>query len=350
MFGAIAPTHMPPTRILAALALATSLASLVNARTFTDDKGRKIEAELLSVDGSEVTLNKGGRKFTLPVTRFSQADQKFIREWASSKATTTFNLGYLSSNPKPVAPPAVTTPPKPGVSPPADLPKPKPGATLTLKFPELEKDFNGKPAAVSVRIPKSYDPSKPVPLFIFLGGGKGSSSPGGALSLTRDDFVCAGLPYPNSGRSPWQANMVGRPDIVWAYWKPMLARLHAAIPNLDPRVRIIGGFSNGAHAIDALLANREFGSAFSAFVLIEGGGSPGGNYQGVKGKHIYYAWGDKSPIARSAGVVLSRARQGGMRMRSHAMKDTGHQFPKTEKTAVQSWLYETVIPDLKRSR
>ena len=312
------------TQRLIVVALTVLFACPIGARTFTDDKGRRIEAELLGVDGINVTFNKGGQEFTLPITRFSAPDQEFIKSWAAEKAA-----------------PSASTPtgPKPT--------GPKPGANLTFEFPELEKDFSGKPAAFSARIPQNYDPAKPVPLFIFLGGGKGTSSPGGAVTLTNGDFVCVGLPYPNSGRNPRQSNMVGRFDNVWNYWKPMIAKLEEAVPNLDPKIRIIGGFSNGAHAIDGLLGEEKFTSAFSAFVLIEGGGTQGGTYRGARDRHIYYAWGEKSPIAAHARTVLSRAKRGQMKIRYNEMKGVGHQFPAAEKTGVKSWLYETVLPDLR---
>ena len=317
---------MVDVRFLVALVV-SALAGSGYARTFTDDKGRKIEAEIIDVDGADVTIETGGKKFTLPIARFSAADQEFVRKWVAEKAA------------KPADPPSAAA---------ADYPEA--GATLRFTFPELEKDFGGKPAAFTAKVPKGYDPTKPVPLMIFLGGGKGTGSPTYALSVTRDDFVCAGLPYPDSGRDPRQKNKVGRYDVVWNYWQPMLAKLKEAIPNLDPNIWIIGGFSNGAHAIDGLLAEEEFTATFSAFILVEGGGTPGGRFPGAKGKPMYYAWGEKSPMAYWAPTALDRAKGSGMKLHSHEMKGVGHKFPSSEKEAVTSWLYETVLPGLAESR
>ncbi|MEM7012886.1 MAG: hypothetical protein AAF585_15530, partial [Verrucomicrobiota bacterium] len=195
------------------------------AREFTDATGRKIEAELVSVKDDDVTINRAGREFTLPIAKFSDADQTYIREWAKEQMA------------KPAAADDMPTPEGP-----------KPGETLTFDFPNLAKDFSGNPAKFSAKIPADYDPAKPVGLIVFAGGGKGSSSPSGAAGLTNGDFVCAGFPYPDNGRNPAQNNMVGSFDEVWDYWKPMLAKLEEAVPNIDPRLRIIGGFSNGGHA------------------------------------------------------------------------------------------------------
>lgn len=310
----------PPIRSIAALALVL-LAAIppASARSFKDATGRVIEAELVSVKGEDVTIKRDGKDFTLPIAKFSAPDQEYIRTWAEEQAT------------KPAPAPAAAG-------------GPKPGETLVFDFPDLVKDFNGEPAKFSAKIPASYDPSKPVGLMVFLGGGNGSSSPGGAQELTKDDFVCVGLPYPDDGRNPAQANMVGSFDEVWDYWKPMLAKLEEAVPNLDPKLRVVGGFSNGGHAIDGLLAEKEFASAFTAFILIDGGGALGGSYREVKDRHAYIAWGQTSPNLDNSKSVVKRAERARMIVAEHEMEGVGHAFPASEKELVRKWLYETVIP------
>ncbi|MCB1062809.1 MAG: hypothetical protein KDN20_07805, partial [Verrucomicrobiae bacterium] len=250
-------------------------------------------------------------------SKFSKEDQTYILEWQKEKHA------KLSEG------------------------APKPGDTLTFEFPELPKDFRGKPAAFSVKIPASYDPSKPVPLMIFLGGGDGGNEPGAAVGLTKGEFVCTALPYPDDGRNPAQANMVGDFDHVWKYWKPMLAKLMEAVPNLDPKLRVIGGFSNGGHAIDGVLAESEFSTFFTAFFLIDGGGALPSRYRDVRDKHCYIAWGTKSPNATNSEEVVSRAKRGGMIVVESPMEGLGHAFPDSEKTKVIEWLYSTVIPAAK---
>lgn len=283
-------------------------------RIFHDQDGRKIEAELVSVKADDVTIRKGSHELTLPITRFSEADRKFIREWAESEKNIRGNA-------------------------------PEPGETLTFDFPDLVKDFNGNPAAFKVKIPSSYDPTKPIGLLIFLDGANGHNGPEGALGLSKNDLVCAGLPYPDNGRNANQSNMVGSFDEVWDYWKPMLAKLEEAVPNLDPDLRIIGGFSNGAHAVDGLLGNPEFVKTFSAFYLIDGGGVLGGVYSKANDKHAYIAYGESSPNKRNSERVVRRAEQAGMKVVSHMMAETGHAFPGSERERVKTWIYETVVPD-----
>ena len=299
---------------LAASAWAILIAT-AEARIFTDNQRREIDAELIAAEDEEATIRMtDGREFTLPLSQFSEEDQVFIKQWTEERLA---KLAEMA---------------------------PKAGETLKFEFPYLPKDFRGNPAAFSAKVPSTYAPDKPIPLMIFLGGGTGNNSPGGALGLTKDDFVCVGLPYPDNGRNPIQHNMVGDFDKVWEYWRPMLAKLEEAIPNLDPELRVIGGFSNGGHAIDGLLAEEEFAHFFTAFFLIDGGGALPSRYRNVSGKHCYVAWGAKSPAARSSGEVVSRARRARMEVVASPMEDTGHAFPGSEKEKVKEWLYSVVIP------
>lgn len=304
---------LPAALIAAAGLLTPPLAAEV--RVFTDVQGRQIEAELVEVSGDAAKIRrKAGGEFTLPLERLSPADRDYITQWTEKRRT------ELAAK------------------------APKPGETLTFEFPDLPKDFRGQPAAFKARIPDSYDPAKPVPLMIFLGGGDGGNEPGAAIGLTRGEFVCAALPYPDNGRNPAQANMVGDFENVWKYWKPMLEKLAEAVPNLDPRLRVIGGFSNGGHAIDGVLGGEEFTRFFTAYFLIDGGGALPSRYRDAKGRHCYVAWGTKSPNAPNSEEVVRRARRAGMEVVESPMADVGHAFPDTEKTKVIAWLYDTVIP------
>ena len=61
---------------------------------------------------------------------------------------------------------------------------------------------------------------------------------------------------------------------LWQKWQPMLERI-LTTPGIDENARAIGGFSNGAHAIAAVLndpeAGPQFAALFDTFVLVEGG-------------------------------------------------------------------------------
>lgn len=73
-------------RLLAALFLfAASLHA--ESRTFTDNFGRTITAEILSVDGDQVRIRReDGQVFNLSISKLTEADQKFISNWSAAKA------------------------------------------------------------------------------------------------------------------------------------------------------------------------------------------------------------------------------------------------------------------------
>jgi hypothetical protein len=65
------------------VALFVVLATTLSARPFTDISGKVIEAEFVSLDGDQVTISKEGQAFTLPLARFSKADQMFVEAQAA---------------------------------------------------------------------------------------------------------------------------------------------------------------------------------------------------------------------------------------------------------------------------
>ena len=76
------------TLALLSLSISAFFSSLGEARTFTDDQGRQIEAEMTGVNGANVVLNKNGRLFQWPAAKLSAADQQYVSAWKSDPATT----------------------------------------------------------------------------------------------------------------------------------------------------------------------------------------------------------------------------------------------------------------------
>jgi hypothetical protein len=57
------------------------LLSIAQARTWTDNLGRKIDAEIVRADADSVTVLAGGREVKIPRSKLSEADQKYCDEW-----------------------------------------------------------------------------------------------------------------------------------------------------------------------------------------------------------------------------------------------------------------------------
>ncbi|MGY8639786.1 MAG: hypothetical protein ACKVJU_01685 [Verrucomicrobiales bacterium] len=59
----------------------------VNARTFTNNKGETIEAELVSSTGTHAVLKltKGGKDYSIPLSTLSKEDQDYIAKERTSR-------------------------------------------------------------------------------------------------------------------------------------------------------------------------------------------------------------------------------------------------------------------------
>ncbi len=296
-------------------------ATSLSARTFTNQSGTKIEAEFVGAKGTQVTIKMAnGKVFTIDVKTLSKADQDYIIE---------------QSRPKEIK---------------LDE-RIKPGAAIKLDFPDLTPDRKDKPASLNMRIPDNYDPAKPVPLIIFLGGGDGGNSSGSCAALVdQKEFLMIGLPYPKGANNPGQANMVGDFKKIWAYHKTMLDEITKLVPNIHSDLRIIAGFSNGGHAIDGMMKEKDFRNFFKAYVLIDGGMGEG-KYSGMSGTYAYIAWGTTGTNnSTNAQDVAKSAKRGKMEVESHGMEGVGHAFPASEKELVKKWIAETVVPGLAGSK
>lgn len=86
---------MLPAMPLRSAVIALALAGTLSARSFTDASGKTIEAEFVSLVGETVTVARDGKLFTLPLSRFSKADQGFIKEQATAKPVAPAASGKL---------------------------------------------------------------------------------------------------------------------------------------------------------------------------------------------------------------------------------------------------------------
>ncbi|MEM7013689.1 MAG: SHD1 domain-containing protein, partial [Verrucomicrobiota bacterium] len=54
---------------------------VAQARVFTDDSGRTVDAELVGVRGDHVVLAKNGKAGRWPISKLSAADQAYVNSW-----------------------------------------------------------------------------------------------------------------------------------------------------------------------------------------------------------------------------------------------------------------------------
>jgi hypothetical protein len=232
------------------------------------------------------------------------------------------------------------------------------GRTLTIQFPEMPPTFyavfqkKDVKAQMSIFLPSNYEPGRKFPLLVFLNGGDGGT--GAELGVARSlcqgkDFVCVSMPLfkaadykPPEGGAGGAGYVMEAKDgrYMWPFFKAMLAKLEETVPNIDPEHRILGGFSNGAHAIAALLdeSDGEVGRRFSAFIFVEGGGKLQ-HYDLLKGKPFLMVSSNAKSRPR-AQEICDAAKAAGAKA-TLIFEDVGqHDFPAAAYPAVRGWMRE----------
>lgn len=307
-----------------ALVMCFLLPSAASGRMFKDQSGRTIDAEIVAKAGGEVTIRRAdGKEFVIPVARLSPEDQAFIGAWQPAGKAAVMADERVS-----------------------------PGAIVDLTFPDLPADQNGEAATCKVRIPDNYDPAKPVPLLVWINGGKGSNAPGGGLPMVDlKNFAVAALPYPGNNPTPRDALNEEKIGPIFDYHRPMLEEIRKLLPNLDEKVRIAAGFSNGAHLIGTAIETglTEYVDFFNAFVIVEGGAKSSSAKTKLRGKYAYLAWG--TDAAKRGSKDYMQTMVGGvedakLEVTISEMEGEGHAFPETEKAKVKGWIESVVIPGL----
>ncbi len=88
-------------RLLALLVFGVSLLH-AEPRTFTDQFGREIIAELISVEGDQIRIRRAdGQIFTLSASKLTEADQKYIKTWAAARPESKPEVTVEKSAPDP---------------------------------------------------------------------------------------------------------------------------------------------------------------------------------------------------------------------------------------------------------
>ena len=299
----------------------------VRAETFTNSKGVSLDGKVIKadLDAGTVTLyvDKFRKEFDLKIADLNPASQEIVKKWHSDK-----------------------------------FPKPaewvEPGATHNLEFADLGKcNHDGSPLNCNVYVPTNYKPDQPVALLVWLTGGKGGNGLGGAYSLAgKEEFVCASLPYPEfDGRDIFERQKDGGLADFWEVHAKMLSEIHKAIPNIDPKVRVIAGFSNGAHSIAGYCnqVEDEIAENFNVFVFGDGGTYEGSwSAKNFRDAHSYCCWGETSTNKNMTELTAEICDKARMIVTKSEMADTGHKFTPEEKTKVQNWLLKQVLVERRK--
>ena len=96
-------TRLPGLRFPTAFLLAVVLAittNIADGRSWTNQAGTKIEADLTGVEGDKALLRMNGKVFPVPIATLSPEDQAFIRDWKPAAATGSAAPGVAKGNSK----------------------------------------------------------------------------------------------------------------------------------------------------------------------------------------------------------------------------------------------------------
>lgn len=171
------------------------------------------------------------------------------------------------------------------------------GESFILSFPELAELNGGEPPECEVRLPETYTAEGEYPLLVWFAGWRGSSRVDQALELVdASRFIVVALPYPEN-RRPRIAVKEGRIQKFWEMEGPMLQSVRQAVPNIDPKLRVAGGASSGAHLVGSGLDLEwdGFSNYFTHFVMHEGGYCPNMMWSGLGDEHkVLVIYGENS--------------------------------------------------------
>ena len=232
---------MSKLRILASL-LVLSLSPSLPARTWTDKEGRSMEAEIVTADESQVTVNKGGKEFKLPLDRLRDEDQEYVKEWLEEQEDKADDKN--EDAPGGTAAGKLTFDGKPLVA---------GGKTNLFEYDyspeqlERAKKNKGKDTGykIALALPADFDPAKPQKIFVVctavndakqgLAGNVGMMGFFGKQCAT-NGWVC--LAYDtNLGRQDHDEDLVAALEKINGQW-----------PQFKTWDFAVGGFSGGAKA------------------------------------------------------------------------------------------------------
>lgn len=299
-------------------------------RTFTRaSDGRSLDAFVVSHDGEKVTIQIAGRKqFTLEPSIFSSEDQTYLKNW------------FLESK---------GMPPLDGLD-----ERIKPGAEFRVELPGLEKTkHDGAPAGFTLRIPEKFVYPAPVPLMVFLAGGKGNHRINGGqrMAFDEEEYVLASFPYPENLKAMVPNAPEEQLKYIEDYHSAFIDELRRLVPNISESHRFIVGTSNGAHTIGCSLVMdwKAYTDFFRGYVLWEGGGcSLGANYRAARDKKkiFWVGWGEDSNYKRYAQTKAEEIESSGGRVWKEGVAGAGHGPTDGTWEAIKKWIESVAEKEL----
>ncbi len=234
------------------------------------------------------------------------------------------------------------------------------GQTVSVKldgFPPclIEMSKGGKvDSFISARLPANYSPDKKYPLLASLGGsegGTGASFGDAAFFSSGGEFIEIALPYFKKSLNKDVIPIYIKPSdfkIIADSYKKALELLKAKVPNIADSGGVLVGFSNGGHAMGAVIQDKKLEGLFKYYIFVEGGAEAKSLPQGAQ---ILLMVGERSEYGKmfsftDKGKVKSwpsgyfGAFKNSRSVTVVQMKDSGHEFKQDYKEKAKKWLDE----------
>ncbi len=312
--------------------LSTTLGAWATPIQLTNAKGKTIEVKLILIGEKSVDVEFHRKKITI---QLDQLDEETREKLAPEK----WALGYVEG--------VETLVPRPKDYPAA-------GKRIQIPMPELGTSIGGAEAQFTIEVGANVSPMRPVPLFIWFAQASGADSDirnrSSLLGEKAADFVCVFLPYPGSYKSSREYNQAitdaNNVKDLEKMHEAMLGRLTQMFPNLDPRLGIVGGFSNGAHTVSTHLANKfkPLTNLCNCYILVEGGSNYKKSFPRYKNDSMLLVFGKHFREYGVSKYLEKEVKRAGFKNTWIDMPGVGHEFPEMYEKQVSKHITEVMIP------
>ncbi len=315
------------------------------SRTWTDASGKKMEAEIISADATNVTVNKAGKKFTIALEKLSESDRTFVSEWIEQQK---------EANPNPQG--GGTS--KGGGDQFDGKPFVKGGKVNLYEYEydadtlkRVQKIHKGKDTGyrVAIAVPADFDPSMPQKVFIantaVNNDGERSRGNTGVMGMYAKDCIDAGwvcLTYDsNIGRSNNNSDIYCAFDLLNKVW-----------PKSKEWSFAVGGFSGGAKGCFdpcGFLIKHDYNVVGALLIGCNEDWSGKGKERykasssGYKKMKVFLSTGDKDNLVPEASVnsVLNSLKSNGLKNVKSESFSGGHAVHKPHIADALKWFAST---------
>lgn len=317
------------------LLLACGITTL-SARTWTNNQGKAIEAELVKVVGETVIIKLNGAEVPIKIETLSTADKEFVGQWVKGSGDQNPTAHKVQS----AAGDALTLCGKPitkgGEMNLVELPLPKPAGKRDPKKEGKETMTKGVDTTLklAVAVPADFNPAKPQKVFLVVTAVNNDAEKAqgniGKFKMYRASCIEAG----------WVCiavdSDVGDPN-TFLPQQEAFNLLDKEWPGIKSSIFAAGGFSGGSKGCWAPVAwlvknkyrvagvfmggcNQDYSEIFR-----KESSAPAGGYRLI---HAYMSTGKDDKIASPAAaeLVMKSLKSNGIRNARNELHDGGHSF------------------------